>query len=128
MMSAAMTRLSCGSRMWCLKWREGDIIAPVDDPTAEPVLPLDNQSHNQASDLLSLRQAMLLQPRGPDRHPIITPSHEPRAFFHILQTRFFVFFINPHSSAEMTKGKEREIKGLRGGGRKGQCYNSPYCR
>lgn len=62
---------------------KGGIIAPVDDPTAEPALPLDGYSHSPASNLLSLCQTMLLHPRGPDRHPIIAPSHEPRAFFHI---------------------------------------------
>lgn len=68
---------------------------------------------SRASVLIPLCQAVLLHPWGPDRHPTIPPSHLPvnwQVFSFLLQT---LFFINPHISAEKTRGKEREIKGLR---------------
>lgn len=53
---------------------------------------LSLQGSHILSCLSSPFPSMPLHPRGPDRHPTITPSHEPRAvfffFFHIPRTRF----------------------------------------
>ncbi len=42
-------------------------------------------------------------PQGPSRHPAITPSHDPE----LSSTSFGHIFLNFHSSAEMTRGKEK---------------------
>lgn len=79
----------------------------TNDPTAEPLLTMTPSMIVEGkwisrcccccrgftsfltSNLLSPCQAMRLHPRGRDRHPDITPSHDPELFFfpHIPRTR-----------------------------------------
>lgn len=48
------------------------------------------------SNLPSPCQAVLLHPRGPDRHPAITPSHDPKLFFpHPTDTFFSILTVQP---------------------------------
>ena len=55
------------------------------------------------SNLPSPCQAVLLHPRGPDRHPAITPSHDPKLFFHIPPTR--------SSQSSQFSGKDQREQG-----------------
>ncbi|KAM8747265.1 uncharacterized protein AB9X84_015338 [Acanthopagrus schlegelii] len=52
---------------------------------------------------LFLLTAVLLHPRGHDRHPAITPSHDPKLFFHIPPTR--------SSQSSQFSGKDQRERG-----------------
>lgn len=70
-----------------------------------------------ASTLLFLCLAMLFHPRGPDRHPAITPSHDPKLFSHIPWNTFFsiltVLQKRPEGRRETDKRTEIVRKGER---------------